>query len=162
MGVWVNQCTLPFSITQSTVLFIMITYWFPTSMSLYSYLCVSTTKYDFIKYENTNKNNTTYFNSTNSTNTTGQKANMLILGFQPDLFPAFHETNSSWQRNVMRPFSLVKSHNDAAVKRGSALFTSFTFCNIAISYSLRLNKIKRAILCDGSLTGSDNNWLIVD
>ena len=40
------------------------------------------TKYDFIKYKNTTKNNMTYFNSATSMNmnTTGQKANTIILG----------------------------------------------------------------------------------
>ena len=41
--------------------------------------------YNFIKYENTTKNNTTHFNSATSTNTntTGQKANTIILLWNP-------------------------------------------------------------------------------
>ena len=50
---------------------------------LRQYLCVIMTKYNFIKYENMTKNNSTYFNSTTSTNTntTGQKANTIIPAF---------------------------------------------------------------------------------
>ena len=67
--------------------------------SKYSHLCVITTKYDFIKYKNTNKNSTTYFNSTTSTNTntTGQKANMPILACNCSVVLLFCCPNDIWK-----------------------------------------------------------------
>ena len=57
-----------------------------------------------MKYDKTTKNNTTYFNSATSmnTNTTGQKAHMIIIGLKSyiELFHIRHQNYISLDHNV--------------------------------------------------------------